>query len=237
MNMEPTQPSDVPDHILGQNPEFESVLAASAEIHRLFPEAVLVGGTAAAYHARHRVSLDNDHVIADLRDRYDSVLNRLEAFGNWTTRRVKPPVLILGDFQGVETGIRQLIRSRPLETELVTWAGYELQVPTLDEVLRTKAWMILVRNATRDYLDVAALADRLEIVEAGRVLSHLDDYYESANGPVVTQLIKQLAEPAPRDLGTTDLTAYKGLVPDWQDWSAITAVLGAVAQEIAEPSS
>jgi len=34
------------------------------------PDAVLVGGSAAAHHADHRVSFDDDHVVTDLRQRF-----------------------------------------------------------------------------------------------------------------------------------------------------------------------
>ncbi len=50
-------------------PTFEDVLEKAAEVQALVPGAVLVGGSAAAVHAGHRVSLDNDHVLADLAER------------------------------------------------------------------------------------------------------------------------------------------------------------------------
>lgn len=48
------------------------------------PGAVLGGGTATAYHARHRVLLDDDHfdddrVVAEQRTRFDEVLTALLA--------------------------------------------------------------------------------------------------------------------------------------------------------------
>ena len=42
-----------------------------------------------------------------------------EGRDDWKTVRIHPPKLILGNFQGIETGIRQLMRSRPLETERI----------------------------------------------------------------------------------------------------------------------
>ena len=68
------------------------------------PDAVLVGGSAAAYHAGHRVSLDDDHVVADLRSRFDDILAALEETDGWVTARVQRPVLILGRLDGVENG-------------------------------------------------------------------------------------------------------------------------------------
>lgn len=66
----------------------------------------------------------------------------------------------LGDL-GSLNGVRQLIRRRPLETEELRVDGFVIRVPTLAETARVKAWLILRRNATRDYLDFAALADRI----------------------------------------------------------------------------
>jgi hypothetical protein len=60
-------------------PEWEQVLSAAAHLQRIFPDAVLVGGTAAALYAGHRVSTDADHVLTDLRVRFDKVLAELES--------------------------------------------------------------------------------------------------------------------------------------------------------------
>lgn len=194
---------------MGKDERFEDVLEAAARLQEVLPDAVLVGGSAAAHHAGHRVSFDDDHVVTDLRERFDEVLGALEQTDGWVTSRVRPQVLILGSLQGVETGIRQLIRRRPIEVEQATVRGRPLRVPTLEEIFRIKAWLVLRRNATRDYLDVVALADRLGAAAAARVIVGMDDYYEDQLGPgglrVATQLAKQLAEPAPYDLSDVDL--------------------------------
>jgi hypothetical protein len=59
--------------------DWERLLAAERHLQALVPGAVLVGGTAAALHAGHRVSLDGDHVLDDLRGRFDlaEVIERL----------------------------------------------------------------------------------------------------------------------------------------------------------------
>src|SRR2546422_5349046 len=186
---------------------WDRVLAASIRLQQLVPDAVLVGGSAAALHLGHRVSLDDDHVIQDLAERFDEVLEALEASDGWVTARVKRPVLILGSLAGVETGIRQMIRQRPLEVEEVPGPGGAIRVPTLREMARVKAWLILQRNATRDYLDFAALADRLGS-DAPTAVIEMDDYYVDQRGPggrrVATQVAKQLSEPAPYDLSEID---------------------------------
>lgn len=121
----------------------------------------MVGGTAAALYAKHRLSIDAEHVLADLRHRFDAVLAELEVVAGWKTARVQRPVQILGSLDGIETGIRQLIRRKPLETTPIDCFGKSVTVPTMAEMLRIKGVLILKRNATCDYLDFVALADAL----------------------------------------------------------------------------
>jgi hypothetical protein len=54
-------------------------------LQQLLPDAVLVGGTAAAAHAGHRFSRDADHILTDLRTRFDQVLAELESVAGWKT--------------------------------------------------------------------------------------------------------------------------------------------------------
>lgn len=208
-------------------------MAAAARLQMLLPDAVLVGGSAAATHAGHRVSFDDDHVLADLRERFDDVLSHLEVQQGWLTARVNRPVLILGSLDGIETGIRQLVRRRPLEVEEIVGPGGPIRLPTLPEMLRIKAWLVLRRNATRDYLDVIALADRLGGEAAAKVLLELDEYYEDQLGAggrrIATQVAKQLAEPAPYDLSDVDLRSYRRLDARWREWDAVAGQCGALA--------
>jgi len=207
-------------------PQWRSVLAAAARLQALVPDAVLVGGAAAAHHAGHRVSFDDDHVVADLSARFDDVLRDLEETDGWITARVRRPVLILGRLEGVETGVRNLIRRRPLEVEIVDLEGRSLRVPTLEETTRIKAWLCLMRNATRDYIDFAALSDRLGETRAADVVLSLDEYYADQLGAggqrIATQVAKQLSEPCPDDLSEVDLSAYRQLARRWQSWNAVT---------------
>ena len=66
-------------------PDWELVLSAAARLQRIVPQAVLVRGTAAAIHAGHRLSRDADHVLADLRSRFEAVLAQLESVAGWRT--------------------------------------------------------------------------------------------------------------------------------------------------------
>jgi hypothetical protein len=217
-------------------PTLEDVFESAARLQSLVPGAVLVGGSAAALYAHHRESLDNDHVLTDLEQRFDSILENLEALGDWSLMRAAPGKIILGELGGIETGVRQLLRSRPLESAEIEVAGRRLVVPTAAEILRVKAWLALGRNQTRDYLDIAALADRMGVDEAAAVLRGIDDYYADVNQrpeAVVTQLLRQLADPRPRDAEVTaQLASYKALDRRWHEWTAVRGVLADIAERI-----
>src|ERR1700675_2928094 len=49
-------------------PELVRVLESAARLQEVLPDAVLVGGSAAALWANHRFSHDHDHVLQDLSD-------------------------------------------------------------------------------------------------------------------------------------------------------------------------
>jgi hypothetical protein len=212
-------------------PEWEKLLSSAAHLRRILPEAVLEGGTASA------LLLDDDHVHTDLRERFDEVLSELESVAGWRTARIKRPVMILGSLDGIETGVRQLIRDKPLETTRFRHAGVDLVVPTQPEILRIKVVLILKRNATRDYLDFAALADCLGEKGVVQALKDFDSLYPQPNQESALQQLQiQLAAPIPFDLEETNLREYKKLKPRWQDWGQVESVCwkcaAAIMQEI-----
>jgi hypothetical protein len=219
-------------------PDLLPILESAARLQEVVPDAVLVGGAAAALRPDHRTSSDHDHVLSDLTARFDAVLEAIESTDGWVTNRVTPAKIILGELGDIESGVRQLIRSAPLElTEVVLPSGHVLRVPTPEEILRIKAYLIVRRNQVRDYLDVAALADRYGIARAAEVLGCIDDYYSDQRGPrsqgVATQLARQLADPRPADIRTTkQLRDYKGLDARWTDWKSVTDVCRSVAVEM-----
>ena len=201
---------------------WEDLLSSAARLQKIIPEAVLVGGTAAAIYAHHRVSFDADHVVYDLQERFYEVLSELESISGWETNRIKTPVLILGKLDGIDTGVRQLIRKAPLETEVVQYSEINIVVPTMEEILRIKGLLIIKRNAARDYLDFVALSEGLGERKTCHALTKFDDLYPQRNEEsALMQLQIQLAKPIPFDLEETDLSAYKNLLPKWQNWETV----------------
>ncbi len=201
-------------------PEWERLLSAERHLQALVPGAVLVGGAAAALHAGHRRSLDGDHVLEDLRPRFDEVLSALEAAAGWQTARVQKPVAILGRLHGVMTGIRQLRRTRPLDTEVVSG----LRVPTLAEMARVKGWLLATRHTVRDYLDTVVLLERLGEAAAREAFAPFDEIYRQETGasPLV-EVVERLTAASPSDKPGIELRSYKGLVAPWNDWGHLAA--------------
>jgi hypothetical protein len=199
-------------------PDWERLLAAERHLQALVPGTVLVGGTAAALHAGHRQSLDGDHVLEDLRPRFDAVLAALEAAAGWETSRVQRPVAILGRLDGIMTGIRQLRRTRPLETEVISG----LRVPTLAEMARIKAWLLATRHTVRDYLDTVVLLERLGEAGVQPAFATFDALYAQRGGAsVLSEVVERLGAAAPSDAAEVDVRAYKGLVAPWNDWAHV----------------
>lgn len=222
----------MPKHTAAR-PDWELVLSSAARLQRILPDAVLVGGTASAIHAGHRFSNDADHVLTDLRYRFDEVLAQLESVAGWKTARVQRPVQILGRLDGIETGVRHLIRSEALETMLVDHRGVKITVPTAAEILRIKGVLILKRNATRDYLDFVALADRMGDEGVVHALQAFDRLYPQNNGEsALQQLQVQLANALPYDLKEAELDEYRNLQPRWQDWQTVKATCAQLAIRI-----
>lgn len=214
-------------HRSGKAPDWERLLADAALLQAKLPGAVLVGDTAATVHARHRVSFDHDHVIRDLEKDYDKALAALESIVGWRTQRRVKGKLVLGRIEGVEAGLRDQRRSAPLETTTVGLRdGRKLKLPTVAEMLRIKAFLVAQRNATRDYLDVAALSHHLGLDKSTEALSRLGELYPQfagAGGDVLSTVLVKLSNPDPFDLTQVDLSEYKGIIAPWNDWHAVVA--------------
>lgn len=231
-----TQSGDALDEA---SPDLLAVLESASRLQELVPDAVLVGGAAAALSAGHRDSFDHDHVLIDLRDRFGLVLEALESEGSWVTNRVQPGKIILGRLGDIEAGVRQMVRAKPLEVrEAVLPSGRRLRVPTAEEVLRVKGFLVVRRNQTRDYLDVVALADRYGIDWAADVLAGIDDFYADQHREgrgVAGQVARQLADPRPVDASVTrQLASYRSLDVQWADWSTVRSTSRSIAVAMLE---
>ncbi len=215
-----------------ENDRWLRLLEAQCLFQKLYAqESPLGGGSAVALHLGHRLSYDADYLVANLKSGFAELLDRLEADPDWVTARTQSGKIILGNFQGVETGLRQLIRTRPIETCRIETPFGDIIVPTQADLLRMKSWMILVRNMTRDYVDFAALVDAMGEAQSSEVLASLDTYYSDVyqgrlrkEASPVAQILKQLMDPRPADLDRVDLSIYKGLAPAYQDWSRIATI-------------
>ena len=214
-------------------PDWEQVLSAAARLQTLLPEAVLVGGTAAGIHARHRTSHGADQVLTDLRSRFDNILGQLESVAGWKTARTNRPVLILGSLDGIETGVRQLIRAEPLETTRLRVGNHRITIPTEAEILRIKGFLLLRRNTTRDYVDFTALAHRIGDTATAAAFERFDRLYPQDSGEsALQQMLAQLANPKPYDLEETTLAEYRDLDARWHDWRTVCAVCANAATVI-----
>lgn len=214
-------------------PEWEELLSSISRLQNIVPDAVLVGGSAAAIHAGHRFSKDHDHTVQGLRNKFDVVLKELEAVAGWKTASVRKPVQILGSLDGIETGVRNLIRTAPLEVEEMDVGGVKVRLPTAEEALRIKMYLAMVRNTTRDYLDLVALSDKIGEERTFAALDRMDELYPQDNGMggaskwvVRSQMVKQLGQPEPYDLDDVDLSEYKGLVSPYDKWEYVREKCG-----------
>jgi hypothetical protein len=221
-----------------KNPDWETLLAQAAVLQTKLPGAILVGGTAAALHARHRISFDHDHVIKDLARNYDAAISALESIVGWRTKRRIKGKLVLGEVNRVDAGLRNQRRSAPLETTTVELqGGRNLKIPTVEEMLRIKTYLVVERNATRDYLDVAALSHHLGLRNSVRALERMNELYAEfagEGGDMLSSVVVRLSEPSPYDLTEVDLSEYKGIVPPWNDWHSVEKQCRALALGVLE---
>jgi hypothetical protein len=112
---------------------------------------------------------------------------------------------------------------RPLDTQTIAWRGQTIWLPTPAEMRRIEVILIPRRNATRDYLDFVAMADRLGDAGAAEALRPLDLLYypQPSKESPLQQLLVQLAEPLPYDLEELRLGEYRRLVSPWRDWATV----------------
>jgi hypothetical protein len=213
-------------------PNWETLLAHAAALQAKIPSAILVGGTAAALHARHRFSIDHDH---DLAKNYETATRALESIAGWRTNRRVKGKMVLGGVNDIAAGLRNQRRSAPLETTEVSVHGGRIRLPTIEEMLRIKTFLIADRNATRDYLDVAALSHHLGLKKSAQALERMNELYAEfagEGGDMLTSVVVKLSAPDPYDLTDLDLSEYKGIIAPWSNWSAVQKQCASLAAAI-----
>ena len=154
----------------------------------------------------------------------------------WSTnpRASKPPMTIMGSLDGYQAGLRNLRRKAPLEVELVELPnGATLRIPTIEEVLRIKAFLVVRRNQVRDYLDVAAVGSHMGITSACGVLRDIDRFYAeftNTDCSVLSELVYMLSFPNPTDATNKQhLGDYKGVIAGWDSWSKVESTCKEIA--------
>jgi hypothetical protein len=220
-------------------PDWETLLAHAALLQTKIPAAILVGGTAAAVHAGHRISFDHDHVVKDLSKNYDAAILALESIAGWRTNRRVKGKMVLGNVNKIAAGVRNQRRSAPLETtEILLQDARRLRLPTIEEMLRIKSFLLVDRNATRDYLDVAALSHHIGLTKSAIALERMNELYaefDGEAGDLLTTIVVKLSLPDPYDLTDIDLSEYKGIVAPWNSWRAVEAQCASLAATLMRP--
>lgn len=201
------------------DPDFEKIVSTGAKMQKHLPwlDLVAVGGTASALHAQHRVSYDVDFVTKNLRPNFDAILSKISEWSEWKTNRAQAPVLILGEAHDVRLGVRQLIREKPLETVVKN----DLRIPSLEECFKIKAFLVGKRCATRDFVDVCALLDKLPEQTAFQLLAEMDNDFPSAENLSNTAKFADAVHRLPLDLLETPLHKFKGLRHPYTEWDYI----------------
>ena len=218
-------PHSLPDTVSPrEKKQWENTLTAGV-IAQSLVGGIAVGGTAAAIYAGHRLSMDTDHLMMNLRGHFDEVLDKLCKSKEWKTARLQRPVLILGSISDCEVGFRQSLRTLPIETIKAETAFGELEIPTLDEMIGMKALLLYRRKVLRDFLDFAALAECTTDDEVLKSLLKLDERYgELQTNSLRLDISRALVIPEPVDLEGTDISHYRSLAPEWHDWTRTAGI-------------
>ena len=144
--------------------------------------------------------------------------------------------LLVGAIDHIEAGVRNLRRAAPLETTVISTAhGESIRLPTVEEMLRIKCFLVVERNATRDYLDVAALSHRIGLPDSAIALEKMNDLYKDfagEGGDILLSIVLRLTDPDPYDLTDVDLSEYKGIVKPWSSWAAVEEQCRGLALEV-----
>ena len=239
----------IPDDIsavIAPNADLRVALKSAAKLKHLAPDAVSVadplaftgcerngdalGGPNTALRADPAGT--NGHLAAERPVTVAAPRNGLARAKPWAGRPVHPVTLWRGrlsvaiDALEIKTdkAAPRYERSSPVETTNVQLpTGDRLMIPTGAETLRMKGYLIMCRNNSRDYAELADMVDTLEPETAAEVLAGMDRYYCSQPPRqlpqrewIASQLVRRLADPHPSDF-TDDQWTEPDAKAGWDD--------------------
>ncbi len=107
-----------------------------------------------------------------------------------------------------------------------------LLVPTLAEMLRTKAFLLYSRNVVRDFIDFAELSCLVPNVEVVELLADIDAHFAWEKQPsLVVGMLKILLHAEPADLEAHAFNSFKWLSPRLKSWSEVRERCRAVGEQ------
>lgn len=191
---------------------------------------VAVGGMAASLHAGHRFSTDVDHVSSILTDDFTASATRIRDVPGWRTTRTEGRALILGEYEGIRMGVRQLRRRVPVESVVVRG----LRVSTAVETLRIKAHLLAIRRRLFDFVDIAALVDLLGPEQSVEALASLTQLYHAPSDGAATPIARfhRAAHGLPADHPPLALATYRGIADPYSNWRYVSQVVRGVADRV-----
>ena len=202
---------------------WDNMVKAGISAQETINAAIPIGGTIAALYANHRISYDLDHLLMNLKGEFAEILELLDDVPGWKLAKKTTDKVILGSIDGVDVGFRQIRRKKPLATTVIKTPRGDWKVPTFGEMLNLKAAMVAVRTKTRDFVDLVALFEAAENEEKAidNIMKIDTDFEGLQSHSLLLSLSQHLSFPSPDDLGSVDLSNYKGLSKKYQDWNII----------------
>jgi hypothetical protein len=97
---------------------------------------------------------------------------------------------------------------------------------------------VVDRNATRDYLGVAALSHHIGLTKSAAALERMNELYvkfEDKAGDLLAAVAVKLSVPDPYDLTDIDLSEYKEIVAPSNNWRAVQAQCTSLAVALMTP--
>jgi hypothetical protein len=107
-----------------------------------------------------------------------------------------------------------------------------LAIPTQKEMIRLKAFLVVERRATRDYVDLAALATQLGEAAAVDALSYFNCVYGDGGTQSPLTRLAEACESQPLDLNAIPLGSYKGLRAPFTNWRFVAEACQRIGRQL-----